>query len=92
MNYRQLLSSGVFRFCAVALCYFLAGRFSLLLSMPPGYATAFYPAAGLALGAMLTYGSYYGDDQNIPANAARVVTADLVVSMLAGIASSHSHH
>ena len=56
MNYRQLLSSGVFRFCTVALCYFLAGRFSLLLSMPPGYATAFYPAAGLALGAMLTYG------------------------------------
>jgi len=40
----------------------------------------------IGMGAMLTYGSYYGDDQNIPANAARVVGADLLVSMLAGIA------
>lgn len=40
----------------------------------------------LGMGCMLTYGSYYGDEQNIPANAARVVGADLVVSLLAGIA------
>jgi NSS family neurotransmitter:Na+ symporter len=40
----------------------------------------------IGMGCMLTYGSYYGDDQNIPANAARVVGADLVVSLLAGIA------
>ena len=40
----------------------------------------------IGMGAMLTYGSYYGDDQNIPANAARVVGADLAVSLLAGIA------
>jgi neurotransmitter:Na+ symporter, NSS family len=40
----------------------------------------------IGMGAMLTYGSYYGDNQNIPANAARVVGADLVVSLLAGIA------
>lgn len=40
----------------------------------------------IGMGAMLTYGSYYGDSQNIPANAARVVAADLTVSILAGIA------
>jgi NSS family neurotransmitter:Na+ symporter len=40
----------------------------------------------IGMGCMLTYGSYYGEDQNIPANAARVVGADLIVSLLAGIA------
>ena len=40
----------------------------------------------IGMGAMLTYGSYYGDKQNIPVNAARVVGADLAVSLLAGIA------
>ena len=40
----------------------------------------------IGMGCMLTYGSYYGEDQNIPANAARVVGADLVVSLLAGVA------
>lgn len=56
-------------------------------------ATTILTALGLAffklsigMGAMLTYGSYYGDNQNIPVNAARVVAADLTVSILAGIA------
>lgn len=56
-------------------------------------AQAILTALGLAffklsigMGCMLTYGSYYGDEQNIPANAARVVGADLAVSLLAGIA------
>lgn len=56
-------------------------------------AQAIMTALGLAffklsigMGAMLTYGSYYGEDQNIPANAARVVGADLLVSLLAGVA------
>ena len=40
----------------------------------------------IGMGCMLTYGSYYEDEQNIPINAARVVTADLTVSLLAGIA------
>jgi len=40
----------------------------------------------IGMGAMLTYGSYYSEDQNIPANAARVVGADLLVSLLAGVA------
>ena len=40
----------------------------------------------IGMGCMLTYGSYYSEDQNIPKNAARVVAADLTVSILAGIA------
>ena len=38
------------------------------------------------MGTMMTYGSYFRDDQNIPATTLRVMCADLFVSMLAGIA------
>lgn len=40
----------------------------------------------LGMGAMLTYGSYFGDEQNIPATVVRVIAADLTVSLLAGLA------
>lgn len=40
----------------------------------------------IGIGTMMTYGSYFRDDQNIPATAVRVMFADLAVSMLAGIA------
>ncbi len=40
----------------------------------------------IGMGCMITYGSYYGEDQNIPGTATRVVLADLAVSLLAGIA------
>lgn len=40
----------------------------------------------LGMGTMLTYGSYFREDQNVPATAARVMVADLSVSLLAGIA------
>jgi NSS family neurotransmitter:Na+ symporter len=35
---------------------------------------------------MITYGSYFRDDQNIPGTAIRVAFSDLAVSLLAGIA------
>ena len=35
---------------------------------------------------MITYGSYYPDDANIPHNAIRVMLADVLVSLLAGMA------
>ena len=38
------------------------------------------------MGTMMTYGSYFRDDQNIPVTTLRVMAADLGVSMLAGIA------
>lgn len=40
----------------------------------------------LGMGTMVTYGSYFRDDQNIPVTATRVMLADLTVSLLAGIA------
>lgn len=56
-------------------------------------AASFLIAMGLAffklsvgMGTMITYGSYFRDDQNIPATAIRVAFSDLAVSMLAGIA------
>ncbi|MDQ7989132.1 MAG: sodium-dependent transporter [Candidatus Dactylopiibacterium sp.] len=40
----------------------------------------------IGMGCMLTYGSYFRADQNIPSTALRVMLADLSVSLLAGIA------
>lgn len=40
----------------------------------------------IGIGTMITYGSYYGEDENIPSNTARVMLSDLVVSILAGLA------
>lgn len=40
----------------------------------------------IGMGAMMTYGSYFRDDQDVPATAAKVMLADLTVSILAGIA------
>lgn len=40
----------------------------------------------LGMGTMMTYGSYFREDQNIPATTTRVMFADLSVSLLAGMA------
>ncbi len=40
----------------------------------------------VGMGTMITYGSYFHDDQNIPATATRVMLSDLLVSMLCGVA------
>ncbi|KAF0815031.1 hypothetical protein IGB42_00108 [Andreprevotia sp. IGB-42] len=40
----------------------------------------------IGMGTMITYGSYFRDEQNIPATALRVMLADLSVSLLAGVA------
>ena len=40
----------------VAAAYFIAGRVSLLLAVPPGYATALWPAAGIALALIIVFG------------------------------------
>jgi two-component sensor histidine kinase/CHASE1-domain containing sensor protein len=40
----------------VALAFFVAGRLALILAIPPGYATAVWPAAGVALVAILRFG------------------------------------
>lgn len=40
----------------------------------------------IGMGTMITYGSYFREDQNIPGTALRVMLADLSVSLLAGLA------
>lgn len=41
---------------AVTMAYYVAARFALLLAIPPGYATAVWPSAGIALSALLLFG------------------------------------
>jgi len=41
----------------LALAYFITARLSLALAIPPGYATAVWPAAGIALASVLLAGS-----------------------------------
>ena len=48
--------SPLLRAALLALAYLVAGRVSLLLAIPPGYATAIWPGAGIALAALLIYG------------------------------------
>ncbi len=40
----------------IAIAYFLCGKLALLLAIPPGYASIVWPAAGVALGAVLLFG------------------------------------
>ncbi len=40
----------------LAVVYAVAGRLALLLAIPPGYATAVWPAAGIALACLLLWG------------------------------------
>src|SRR5687767_14147105 len=40
----------------MALIYYVAGRLGLLLAIPPGYATAIWPSAGIALVGTLLFG------------------------------------
>ena len=49
---RQLL----WQMLVLAILYAALGRLSLLLAIPPGYAIAIYPSAGVALGMVLTGG------------------------------------
>lgn len=43
---------------AVAIAYFISGKLGLMLAIPPGYATAIFPASGVALAAILLWGRW----------------------------------
>lgn len=47
----------VVRVVLLALVYALSGRLSMLLAVPPGFASAIFPPVGIALGAVLIGGS-----------------------------------
>lgn len=49
-------SSLLLRNALLACIYALAGKFALMLAIPPGYATAVFPPAGIALAAVFVYG------------------------------------
>lgn len=50
---RSSLSRSALAVVAVASAYAIAGRLALLMAIPPGYATAIWPAAGVAFVAVL---------------------------------------
>src|SRR6267143_5245899 len=45
------------RVATLAVCYLAAARLSLLLAIPPGYATAVWPPSGIAFAALLIWGT-----------------------------------
>lgn len=45
------------RISLLAVAYLVAGKLALLLAIPPGFATAVWPAAGIALAACLAWGN-----------------------------------
>jgi diguanylate cyclase (GGDEF)-like protein/PAS domain S-box-containing protein len=49
--------SWLIRTLLLATAYYAAGRVALLLAIPPGYATAVWPAAGVALAGVLAFGN-----------------------------------
>jgi PAS domain S-box-containing protein len=53
----QEISKKVFPVVLISLGYFILGRLGTLLAIPPGYSTAVFPASGLALFAVLRYGT-----------------------------------
>lgn len=52
----HMLKSGPLKILLLTLLYVALGRSALLLAIPPGFAMAIYPPAGLALGAVLIGG------------------------------------
>jgi diguanylate cyclase (GGDEF)-like protein/PAS domain S-box-containing protein len=49
--------SWLVRSLLLATAYYVVGRVALLLAIPPGYATAVWPAAGVALAGLLAFGA-----------------------------------
>src|SRR4030095_4866999 len=49
-------AQGLANRAAMAAAYYVVGRLGLLLAIPPGYATAVWPASGIALAGILLFG------------------------------------
>jgi integral membrane sensor domain MASE1 len=52
----RLAQSQIMHWVLAGTAYYCAGRLALLLAIPPGYATAVWPGAGIALAAVLIWG------------------------------------
>lgn len=55
-NTVSLMSAYLKKLLLLALAYFIAGKLSLLLAIPPGFATPVWPAAGIAFAAVFLWG------------------------------------
>ena len=55
----RLLAAPPALMLCIALLYLATGKLALLLAIPPGYATAIWPPAGIALGALLVFGQRF---------------------------------
>lgn len=53
---KEAFSKKLYQILLIAAAYLIAGRLSLLLAIPPGYASPVWPAAGIALAGVLLYG------------------------------------
>ncbi|MDH5185322.1 MAG: hypothetical protein OEX12_15700, partial [Gammaproteobacteria bacterium] len=51
------ISRGIANILLLCIAYTLVGRLSLMLAIPPGYATAIFPPAGIAIAALLIWGN-----------------------------------
>jgi integral membrane sensor domain MASE1 len=47
----------IVRIVALAIAYYVVGRIGLMLAISPGYATIIWPPSGIALGALIVWGS-----------------------------------
>lgn len=47
----------IFKIILLSFCYAIVGRISLFLAISPGYATAIFPSAGIALASLLLWGT-----------------------------------
>src|SRR5579859_3853128 len=52
----RVSKSRAIQFAAIAILYVVGGRLGLLLAVPPGYATAIFPSAGIAIAAAVIGG------------------------------------
>ena len=95
MQTRMMRAGG--EILALAVVYFITARFSLLLALPPGYATPIWPAAGIGLAAVLFFGNRVAPGiwlgsflANLASSSDATSTAPLVESLLvsAGLAAA----
>ena len=57
MSLNKVVTLRLFSILTLCMSYAVVGRLALLLAIPPGYATAIFPSAGIAVAALLIWGN-----------------------------------
>lgn len=76
------------RLILLAGAYYLTGRLGLLLTIPPGQATAIWPASGIALAGLISFGPRYVSAVVLGALGTSLVHPDVIDLQALGIAST----